>query len=45
MDFMKFKLAVANQFQRMSASGRLLRVEHDPNILWEKYLDSFHAGT
>ena len=45
MDFMKFKLAVASQFERMSASGRLLRVEHDPNVLWEKYLDSFPAGT
>jgi len=44
MDFSKFKIAVAHQFQRMQEHG-LLVADIDGDQLWETYLNSFPAGT
>lgn len=44
MDFNKFKLPVAKQFEKMSAHP-LFRVDIDKDMLWSTYLSSFPAGT
>lgn len=44
MDFQKFKLPIAKQFERLSKHP-LFRVDIDSNLLWETYLSSFPEGT
>jgi hypothetical protein len=44
MDFSKFKVAVAQQFQRMQEHG-LFVVDVDGDALWAEYLAAFPAGT
>lgn len=45
MDFNKFKVAVAKQFDRMVKSGMLFRTSVTKDLLWETYLGSFPEGT
>lgn len=44
MNFTTLKTAVAKQFQSMTATG-LFRVDVEPDLLWETYLESFPEGT
>ena len=44
MNFDSLKSAVAKQFKAMCATG-LFRVEIDPDLLWDTYLNSFPEGT
>lgn len=45
MEFKEFKLAIQNRFNQMVASGPIFEVEVNKDELWEKYLDSYPAGT
>lgn len=45
MDFSKLKRAVAHQFARMCAAGRLFTSRATGDHLWEAYLSSFPDGT
>lgn len=44
MDFQKFKLPVARQFERMSKHP-LFRVDVDKDAMWSAYLSAFPEGT
>lgn len=44
MSFHEFKVAVQNQFARMS-EHHLFRTDTSKDVLWETYLSSFPAGS